>query len=171
PVTSFMPVATQAAACAIVLRLFDHGLLGEHANWAPALAALAVVTIVIGNAGAIPQSSLKRMLAWSGVAQAGYMLAGVVVGTRLGLQATAFYRAVYLLMNGAAFAVVIARECVSELGDAIGALARLGRARPGLTRARSRTADSWRPPRRRPRSSSGSCPSRSSTWPTTWGAR
>src|SRR2546421_1932638 len=132
PVTSFMAVATKAAAFAIVLRLFDHGLLGAHSDWAPALAALAVMTIVIGNAGAIPQSSLKRMLAWSGVAQAGYMLAGVVVGTRLGLQATAFYLAVYLLMNVAAFAVVIARERVSELGDDIRSLEGLGRASPWL---------------------------------------
>src|SRR5205823_2346519 len=132
PITSFMAVATKAAAFAIVLRLFDHGLLGAHSDWAPALAALAVVTIVIGNAGAIPQSSLKRMLAWSGVAQAGYMLAGVVVGTRLGLRATAFYLAVYLLMNVAAFAVVIARERVSELGDDIRSLEGLGRASPWL---------------------------------------
>ena len=132
PVTAFMAVATKAAAFAILLRLFDHGLLGDRANWAPALAALAVVTIVIGNVGAIAQSSLKRMLAWSGVAQAGYMLAGVVVGTRLGLQATAFYLAVYLLMNVAAFAVVIARERVSELGDDIRALEGLGRASPWL---------------------------------------
>ena len=132
PITSFMAVATKAAAFAIVLRLFDHGLLGAHSDLAPALATLAVVTIVIGNAGAIPQSSLKRMLAWSGVAQAGYMLAGAVVGTRLGLRATAFYLAVYLLMNVAAFAVVIARERVSELDDDIRSLEGLGRASPWL---------------------------------------
>jgi NADH-quinone oxidoreductase subunit N len=132
PVTSFMAVATKAAAFAILLRFFDRGLLAEHATWAPALAALAVVTIVIGNVGAIAQSSLKRMLAWSGVAQAGYMLAGVVVATRLGLQATAFYLAVYLLMNVAAFAVVIARERVSELGDDIRSLEGLGRSSPWL---------------------------------------
>ena len=89
PVTSFMAVATKAAAFAIILRLFDYALGGAQTDWAPALAALAVITIVIGNAGAIAQRSLKRMLAWSGVAQAGYLLAGVVVGTRLGLQATA----------------------------------------------------------------------------------
>ena len=91
-----------------------------------------MITIVIGNAGAIAQRSLKRMLAWSGVAQAGYMLAGVVVGTRLGLQATAFYLAVYLLMNLAAFAVVLARERVSERGDDIQSLEGLGRASPWL---------------------------------------
>ena len=132
PVTAFMAVATKAAAFAILLRLFDEGLISAHTEWAPALAALATVTIVIGNVGALAQSSLKRMLGWSGVAQAGYMLAGVVVGTRLGLQATAFYLAVYLLMNVAAFAVVIARERVSELGDDIRSLEGIGRASPWL---------------------------------------
>jgi NADH-quinone oxidoreductase subunit N len=66
------------------------------------------------------------------VAQAGYLLAGVVVGTRLGVQATAFYLAVYLVMNVAAFAVVIARERVSEHGDDIASLANLGQASPWL---------------------------------------
>jgi NADH-quinone oxidoreductase subunit N len=132
PVTAFMAVTTKVAALAILLRLFDHGFFGAHDDWAPALAALAVVTIVIGNVGAIGSRSLKRMLGWSGVGQAGYMLAGVVVGTRLGLQATVFYLAVYLVMNMAAFAVVIARERVSEVGDDIRSLDGLGRASPWL---------------------------------------
>ena len=132
PVTSFMAVATKAAAFAILLRLFDEGLIRVHADWAPALAALAVTTIAIGNFGAIAQRSVKRMLGWSGVAQAGYMLAGVVVGTKLGVQATAFYLAVYLLMNVAAFAVVIARERVSEHGDGLRALEGMGRSSPWL---------------------------------------
>ena len=132
PVTSFMAVATKAAAFAIILRLFDHALLTSEQQWAPAMAALAVVTIIVGNAGAIAQSSLKRMLAWSGVAQAGYMLAGVVVHSKLGLQATAFYLAVYLFMNLAAFGVVIVRERVSEHGDDIRSLEGLGAASPLL---------------------------------------
>jgi NADH-quinone oxidoreductase subunit N len=133
PITSFMAVATKVAAFAIVLRFFDKALIDAHENWAPAMAVLAAVTIVVGNAGAIAQRSLKRMLAWSGVAQAGYMLAGVVVGTQLGVQATAFYLAVYLLMNVAAFAVVIARERVSgDLDDDIKAFEGLGRASPWL---------------------------------------
>jgi NADH-quinone oxidoreductase subunit N len=132
PVTSFMAVATKAAAFAIILRLFDYALGGAQTDWAPALAALAVLTIVIGNTGAIAQRSLKRMLAWSGVAQAGYLLAGVVVGTTLGLQATCFYLAAYLLMNVAAFAVVIARERVSEHGDDLRSLEDLGRSSPLL---------------------------------------
>ena len=75
-VTAFMAVATKAAAFAILLRLFDIALLPAKDDWDVALAALAVATIAIGNIGAIGQESLKRMLAYSGVAQAGYMLAG-----------------------------------------------------------------------------------------------
>ena len=59
------------------------------------------------------------MLAYSSVAQAGYMLAGVVVATQLGVQATVFYLAVYLFMNMAAFAVIVARERETGLGDTI----------------------------------------------------
>jgi NADH-quinone oxidoreductase subunit N len=132
PITTFMAVATKAAAFAIFLRLFDHALGPLQPDWAPALAALATATIVIGNVGAIAQRSLKRLLAWSSVAQAGYLLAGVVVGTTLGLQATAFYLAVYLLMNVAAFAVVIARERVSEHGDDLASIENLGQTQPWL---------------------------------------
>jgi NADH-quinone oxidoreductase subunit N len=72
------------------------------------------------------------MLAWSSVAQAGYILAGVVVGTELGAQATLFYLAVYLVMNVAAFAVVIAREHETDLGDDISAVAGTGISHPLL---------------------------------------
>ena len=132
PITTFMAVATKAAAFGIMLRLFLGPLGLAQLDWAPALAILAAITIVVGNVGALAQRSLKRMLAWSSVAQAGYLLAGVVVGTRLGLEATAFYLAVYLLMNVAAFAVVIARERVSEHGDDISSVENLGRSNPWL---------------------------------------
>jgi NADH-quinone oxidoreductase subunit N len=132
PITTFMAVATKAAAFGIFLRFFGHAVASVQLDWAPALAALAAITIVAGNVGALPQRSLKRMLAWSGVAQAGYMLAGVVVGTRLGVRATVFYLAVYLLMNVAAFAVVIARERRSEHGDDIASIEGLGQASPWL---------------------------------------
>jgi NADH-quinone oxidoreductase subunit N len=132
PVTAFMAVATKAAAFGVFLRLFFDALGSAQTNWAPALAALATITIIIGNVGALAQRSMKRLLAWSSVGQAGYLLAGVVVGTELGLQATMFYLAVYGLMNIAAFAVVIARERVDERGDDIEALENLGRASPWL---------------------------------------
>jgi NADH-quinone oxidoreductase subunit N len=132
PITTFMAVATKAAAFAIFLRLFDHALGLSQLDWAPALAGLATATIVIGNVGAIAQRSLKRLLAWSSVAQAGYLLAGLVVASELGLRATAFYLAVYLLMNVAAFAVVVARERVSEHGDDLASIELLGRTQPLL---------------------------------------
>jgi NADH-quinone oxidoreductase subunit N len=132
PITAFMAVATKAAAFGVILRIFDVALIGASGTWAPALATLAAVTIVIGNVGAIGQSSLKRLLAYSSVAQAGYMLAGVVVSTRLGIQATIFYLAGYLLMNMAAFAVITARERESAVGDDISSLYGLGADRPAL---------------------------------------
>ena len=127
-----MAVATKAAAFGVLLRLFDVALIADHASWGPALAGLAVVTIVVGNVGALGQSSLKRMLAYSSVAQAGYMLAGLAVATQLGVRATVLYLVTYLLMNVAAFAVIVARERETPLGDDIDSLAGLGSERPVL---------------------------------------
>ncbi len=132
PITGFMAVATKAAAFGVLLRLFDVALIDTATTWGPALATLAAVTIVVGNVGAIGQSSLKRLLAYSSVAQAGYMLAGVVVSTRLGVQATVFYLFAYTIMNLAAFAVIVARERESPLGDDIASLYGLGAERPWL---------------------------------------
>ena len=135
PVTAFMAVATKAAAFGAFLRLFDVALLDASADWAPALAVLATITIIVGNVGALGQSSLKRLMAWSSVAQAGYMLAGVVVATRLGVQATVFYLGVYLMMNLAAFAVIVIRERETGLGDDIASVQGLGVQRPLLAMA------------------------------------
>jgi NADH-quinone oxidoreductase subunit N len=132
PVTAFMAVATKVAALAVLLRLFDVAFIEAQPSWGPALAALATVTILVGNVGAVGQSSLKRMLAYSSVAQAGYMLAGIVVSSQLGARALLFYLAAYVAMNMAAFAVVVARERESGLGDDVQTLAGLGRSRPWL---------------------------------------
>jgi NADH-quinone oxidoreductase subunit N len=132
PITTFMAVATKAAAFGVMLRLFDVALIDAAADWAPPLAVLAAITIVVGNVGALGQTSLKRLLAYSSVAQAGYMLAGVVVASRLGLQATVFYIAVYLVMNLAAFAVIVARERETPLGDDMASLKGIGATRPWL---------------------------------------
>jgi NADH-quinone oxidoreductase subunit N len=131
-VTAFMAVATKAAAFGILLRMFDVALIDVQPTWAPVLATLAAITIVVGNVGAIGQGSLKRLLAWSSVAQAGYLLAGVVVATRLGIEATLFYLAVYLIMNVAAFAVIVARERETPFGDHVDSVAGLGFTKPWL---------------------------------------
>jgi NADH-quinone oxidoreductase subunit N len=138
PITAFMATATKAAALGVFIRFFDVAGISDQNNWAPAIATIAAITIIVGNVGALGQSSLKRMLGYSGVAQAGYMLGGVVVGTQLGVQATVLYLGVYLAMNLAAFAVIVAQEHESETleqdasGDDIGALAGLGARRPWL---------------------------------------
>ena len=132
PVTAFMAVTTKVAALGVFIRLFEVALIGTRSSWAPALAALATITILVGNVGALGQSSLKRMLAYSSVGQVGYMLAGVVVASSLGVKATVFYLAVYLFMNMAAFAVILARERETDLGDSIAAVTGLGRQRPLL---------------------------------------
>jgi NADH-quinone oxidoreductase subunit N len=132
PVTAWMAVATKAAAFGGALRILDVALIDAHQDWAPALATLATVTIIVGNVGALSQTSLKRLLAWSSVAQAGYLLAGVVVATRLGVQATVFYLSIYLFMNIAAFAVIAARERATPYGDDIRSIAGLGWSKPLL---------------------------------------
>ncbi|HEY1833266.1 MAG TPA: NADH-quinone oxidoreductase subunit N [Solirubrobacteraceae bacterium] len=132
PITAFMAVTTKVAALGVLMRFFDVALIGAHHSWQPAVAALATITIVVGNVGALGQSSLKRMLAYSSVGQVGYMLAGAVVTSALGVRATVFYLAVYLVMNMAAFAVILARERETDLGDSISAVAGLGRERPLL---------------------------------------
>ncbi len=132
PITAFMATATKTAALGVFLRFFDVAAIGAQNKWAPLLAALAAITIIVGNVGALGQSSLKRMLAYSGVAQAGYMLGGVVVGTKLGAQATVLYLAFYLAMNLAAFAVIVAVERTSDGGDDISSFAGLGARAPWL---------------------------------------
>jgi NADH-quinone oxidoreductase subunit N len=127
-----MAVATKVATLGVFLRLFDVALIETQSSWAPAVAALATITIVVGNVGALGQSSMKRMLAYSSVAQVGYMLVGLIVASRLGVQATVFYLVAYMFMNMAAFAVIVVRERQTRLGDSIQALAGLGRESPLL---------------------------------------
>jgi NADH-quinone oxidoreductase subunit N len=132
PITAFMATATKAAAFGVLLRFFDVAVISAQDTWAPALATIATITIVVGNVGALGQSSLKRMLGYSSVGQAGYMLAGVVVGTRLGVNATVLYLIVYLFMNITAFAVIMANQSERADGDELSGIAGLGARRPWL---------------------------------------
>jgi NADH-quinone oxidoreductase subunit N len=128
-----MATATKAAALGVFLRFFDVAAIGTQDTWAPLLATIAAITIIVGNVGALGQSSLKRMLGYSGVAQAGYLLSGVIVGTQLGIQATVLYLLAYLGMNLAPFAVVVAGERERpETADELAGLAGLGARNPWL---------------------------------------
>ena len=132
PVTALMSVATKAAAFVVFVRFFDVALGPVVDDWQPALAALAVASIVVGNVGALGQDSLKRLLGYSGIAQGGYMLVGLLVATELGLSALVFYLAAYTLMNLPVFAVIVIRERETPLGDDIRAIQGIGRDRPLL---------------------------------------
>ena len=106
PVTAFMSVGTKAAAIAMIVRVFDAGLPQLAVEWQALLAFVAAASMVVGNVAAIAQSSVKRLLAYSGVAQAGYILVGVVAGTS-GTPSVLFYLWAYLFMNFGAFAVLV----------------------------------------------------------------
>ena len=107
-VTAFMSVGAKAAGFAALIRILAGALTTRASEWAAILAVLAILTMTLGNVAAIAQTNLKRMLAYSSIAHAGYILVGLVSGTIAGLQAMLFYLAAYAFMNIGAFAVVIA---------------------------------------------------------------
>jgi NADH-quinone oxidoreductase subunit N len=132
PVTAFMAVATKAAAFAVFARFFYVALGPSADQWQPALAALAAISIIVGNVGALGQNSLKRLLGYSGIAQGGYILVGLLVVTSEGVEAMTFYLAAYTLMNLAAFGVIAIRERETALGDDIASVEGLAKDRPLL---------------------------------------
>lgn len=107
-VTALMAVGIKAAAVASFARLFITAFSSLHDDWAMLLWWLAVLTMTVGNVVAIAQSNVKRMLAYSSIAHAGYLLAAIVAGTPRGGGAVLFYLLAYAFMNLGAFAVVIA---------------------------------------------------------------
>lgn len=131
-ITAFMSTATKAAAFAALLRLFTGVMPDLQPDWSVAIAVIATASIVVGNVAALVQTSLKRLLAYSSIAQAGYLLIGVAVGSVQGAEATVYYLLAYGAMTLAAFAIVIVREREVENGDQLAALAGYGRARPVL---------------------------------------
>jgi NADH-quinone oxidoreductase subunit N len=110
PVTAFMSVATKAAAFAAFLRLVFYALPSLSETWTPLLAILAVLTMTLGNVAAIMQRNIKRMLAYSSIAHAGYIVVALVAGGQQGQASALFYLTVYTFMNVGAFAVVMALE-------------------------------------------------------------
>ena len=107
-VTTFMSVATKSAAFAAIGRVFIATFPSLATRWYFPLALIAIFSLFIGNLVAITQDNLKRLLAYSGIAHAGYILLGVLPGTAAGFSASVFYIAAYAVMNFGAFAVVTA---------------------------------------------------------------
>ncbi|HEV2474005.1 MAG TPA: NADH-quinone oxidoreductase subunit N [Chthonomonadales bacterium] len=119
PVTAFMSVGTKAAALIAFARVFDI-VLGPLANqWLPVVWAIAVLTIVGGNILALAQSNLKRLLAYSSIAHAGYLLIGVVAGGTVGIAAILFYLFCYSFLNLGAFGIVSVLERADNSGSSL----------------------------------------------------
>jgi NADH-quinone oxidoreductase subunit N len=115
PVAAFMAAATKVAAFAVFLRVFAGALGGVVVSWRPVIAAVAVLTMLVGAALAVVQSDLKRMLAYSSISHAGYLLVGLAAAATVpaGVSASMFYLLVYAFMVMGAFMVV---QYVSRLG-------------------------------------------------------
>jgi NADH-quinone oxidoreductase subunit N len=136
PVTAFMSVVTKAGALAVVAR-FTYTVMGTpHAQalLAP-LWVLAALSMLVGNLGALAQTDMKRLLAYSGIAQLGYIVAALAGSTALGLRYAIFYLGAYTFMNLGAFAVVAALSREREEGARLAAYSGLGYRRPLLAAA------------------------------------
>jgi NADH-quinone oxidoreductase subunit N len=117
PITGFLSVGSKAASFAMLLRIFLQGLPAMNADWRQLFWVLAVVTMTVGNVAAVTQSNIKRMLAYSSIAHAGYVLIGIVAGTARGVTATLIYLVVYTFMQLGAFAVVVLLRRRDVVGD------------------------------------------------------
>lgn len=135
PVTAFMAGVAKAAGFAAVLRVFVLAFPAVQAAWAPLWAVLAILTMVVGNTAALLQKDMKRLLAYSSIAHAGYLLIGVVAGGSRGGAAILFYLAAYVLMNLGAFGVVLALGETGREHTRISDLAGLSQRAPLLAAA------------------------------------
>ena len=133
PMTAFMAAAVKAAAFAVFLRIWMEAFPYLNATWHKPLWYLAVFTMVVGNLVALSQKNIKRMLAYSSIAHAGYLLVAVVVSNFEGASAFLFYVFAYTLATMGAFAVVMALSQTGERGQHIDDYAGLWRVRPGLS--------------------------------------
>jgi NADH-quinone oxidoreductase subunit N len=131
-VTAFMAVGVKAAAFAAFARVFMAALGGVAPTWTGLLWVLAVLTMTVGNVTAVLQRSVKRMLAYSSIAHAGYALVGLVVANRDGGAALLFYLATYTVMTLGAFAVLIALGRRGEPGEDLAQWAGVGFRHPVL---------------------------------------
>jgi NADH-quinone oxidoreductase subunit N len=130
PVSAFMSAGPKAAAFAIFLRIFMTAFLPVARGWEPLIWMAALLSMTIGNFGALTQNNLKRMLAYSSIAHAGYVLVALASASSTGTAAAMFYLAGYALMNIGAFAVVIHIAGKGEKNLRIEDLSGLARVQP-----------------------------------------
>ena len=131
-VTAFMSVGAKIGGFAAMIRLFM-GVLPQMGDiWVPVIAVLAALTMIVGNVVALAQQNIKRMLAYSSIAHAGYILMAVASNTDQGVSAALFYMMSYLFTNLGAFAIVIAIERQGNQGLSLDDYKGLAKRSPGL---------------------------------------
>jgi len=134
-VTAYMSVTVKAATFAVFLRVFLEVFGSIKPHWTAWLIGLALATMVLGNLAAIVQQNIKRMLAYSSIAHAGYAMIGLIVGGELGTMSLMLYMAIYTLMNLGAFGVVILLRRRGIPGEQINDLSGLAKEHPAAALA------------------------------------
>jgi NADH-quinone oxidoreductase subunit N len=131
-VTAFMSTATKAAGFAAILRVFMFGFTDLIQVWQPLIALIAALTMIVGNVLALTQNNLKRLLAYSSIGHAGYLLMGVAAGNDQGIASVLFYLAAYAVTTLAAFAVMTAVGANEAENQSLESYAGLGHRKPVL---------------------------------------
>ena len=129
-VTAFMSIGPKVAGFAVIGRVFFDAFGGLQVQWSSILIPLSVLTIIIGSVTALSQTNIKRMLAYSSIAHAGYAIIGIIIGTPEGLASTMNYLMIYTFMNMGAFAVVISLNRKGFSGENLEDYAGLARNHP-----------------------------------------
>jgi NADH-quinone oxidoreductase subunit N len=117
PVTAFLAVGSKAASFAILVRILFQALPPDTVSWQTILAVVAALTMIWGNLAALTQTNVKRMLAYSSVAHAGYILLGIVAANEIGLWAVLFYMVAYTFITMGTFGLVILLERKEYAGE------------------------------------------------------
>jgi len=129
-VTAFLSTGSKAASFALYARIFSEALGGMRADWAPLLGLVAAITIMVGNWAAVTQENSKRLLAYSSISNAGYLLLALIADNEFGRLGLIIYLFVYTLMNMGAFGVIISLRRRGIIGDNVDDLTGLGQKAP-----------------------------------------
>jgi NADH-quinone oxidoreductase subunit N len=132
PVTAFLSTGSKAASFALYARIFFIALAPMQIDWAPLLGIVAALTIVVGNWAAITQENSKRLLAYSSISNAGYLLLGIIANNSFGNTGLVIYLFVYVLMNMGAFGVIISLRRRGIIGDNVDDMTGLAHKAPGM---------------------------------------
>ncbi|MBA3569412.1 MAG: NADH-quinone oxidoreductase subunit N [Pyrinomonadaceae bacterium] len=131
-VTAFLSTGSKAASFALYARIFIEALPSMRADWAPLLGLVAAITIMVGNWAAVTQENSKRLMAYSSISNAGYLLLGLVAGNAYGYIGLVIYLLVYTLMNMGAFGIIISLRRQGIIGDNVDDMTGLAQKAPGM---------------------------------------